>query len=445
MDIVILGAGASGMVAALTAAEKKENRVVLLERQARVGRKLLATGNGRCNLTNTGASPAHYHGEDPAFVRPALAAFPPEAALEYFKGLGLVTVEEPGGRVYPLSDSANSVVDVLRFALDAAGVELRPSCPARSLRRDRNGGFLIETDAETLRADRLIAACGGCAGAKLGGVSEGYELLAQLGHKRTALYPSLAPILTDAEYPRALKGVRADCRLRLLGGETPAPYNSLSFPCHPERSEAESKDLSKDSSSLALLRMTSFKCDNVLGTSEGEVQFTEQGVSGPAAFELSRAAATGGKGLTLAADFFRAYDGDAVLALLRARRESLPALPASDALTGMLHNRLGRMLVKYAGLDGNAPLAALEDAALAGLARACKDFRLAVRGVAGFDAAQVTAGGLRTSGFNPETLESWFVPGLFACGELLDVDGDCGGYNLQWAWASGRLAGRLGT
>jgi hypothetical protein len=403
MDIVILGAGASGMVAALTAAEKKENRVVLLERQARVGRKLLATGNGRCNLTNTGASPERYHGEDPAFVRPALEAFPPEAALAFFKGLGLVSVEEPGGRVYPLSDSANSVVDVLRFALDAAGVELRSSCPARRLRREKDGGFLIETDAETLRADRLIAACGGCAGAKLGGVSDGYELLAQLGHRRTALYPSLAPILTDAEYPRALKGVRADCRLRLIGG------------------------------------------GETLGESEGEVQFTEQGISGPAAFDLSRAAATGGKGLTLAADFFRAYGADAVPALLRVRRESLPALPASDALTGMLHNRLGRMLVKYAGLDGNVPLAALGDEALAGLARACRDFRLAVRGVAGFDAAQVTAGGLRTAGFNPETLESWFVPGLFACGEILDVDGDCGGFNLQWAWASGRLAGRLGT
>ena len=403
MDIVILGAGASGMAAALSAAEKKENRVLLLERQARVGRKLLATGNGRCNLTNTAASPEHYHGEDPAFVRPALAAFPPEAALAYFKSLGLVSVEEPGGRVYPLSDSANSVVDVLRFALDAAGVELRTSCPARALKRDKSGGFLVETDAGTLHADKLIAACGGCAGAKLGGVNDGYELLAALGHRRTALYPSLAPILTDPDYPRALKGVRADCALRLLGG------------------------------------------GEVRGEAAGELQFTETGVSGPAVFELSRAASTGGKGLTLAADFFRDYDGDAVRDLLRARRAALPKLPASDALTGMLHNRLGRMLVKYAGLDGNAPLSSLSDEALARLARACKDFRLAVRGVAGFDAAQVTAGGLRTSGFNPETLESWFVPGLFACGELLDVDGDCGGFNLQWAWASGRLAGRLGA
>ena len=401
--VIILGAGASGMVAALTAAESKNRRVLLLERQQRVGRKLLATGNGRCNLTNTGASPARYHGAEADFVRPALAAFPPEATLEFFRELGLVTVTEPGGRVYPLSDSANSVVDVLRFALDAAGVELRAACPARALRREKSGGFSVVTDAETLRADRLIVACGGAAGAKLGGVGDGYELLAMLGHKRTALYPSLAPILTEPEYPRALKGVRADCRLRLTGG------------------------------------------GETLAETAGELQFTETGVSGPAAFELSRAASVGGKGLTLTADFFRAYPPDAVPALLRARRSRFPALNASEALTGMLHNRLGRMLVKYAGLDANAPLSSLSDGDLRRLAQSCRDFRLAVRGVAGFDAAQVTAGGVRTSGFNPETLESWFVPGLFACGEVLDVDGDCGGFNLQWAWASGRLAGRLGT
>ena len=400
--VIIIGAGASGMAAALTAAGTPKRRVLLLERQQRAGRKLLATGNGRCNLTNIGAEPSRYHGAEADFVRPALTAYPPEETLAWFRALGLVTVTEPGGRVYPLSDSANSVVDVLRFALEAAGVELRAACPVRGLRREKRGGFAVVTDAETLHADKLIVACGGAAGAKLGGVSDGYNLLEPLGHRRTALYPSLVPILTEPDYPRALKGVRADCALRLLGGKEPAE---------------------------AL----------------GELQFTETGVSGPVAFDLSRAAATGGKGLTLSADFLRSYSEEDVFALLCARREKLPALPASELLTGVLHNRLGRMLVRYAGLEANAPLAALDDGQLHALARACKNFRLPVRGVGGFDAAQVTAGGVRTSGFNPETLESWFVPGLFACGEVLDVDGDCGGFNLQWAWSSGRLAGRLGT
>ena len=350
-SIVIIGGGASGLLAALTAAEDAENRVTLLERQQRVGRKLLSTGNGRCNLTNTGAGPEHYHGENPDFVRPALKAFPPRAALAYFRALGLVTAEEYGGRVYPLSNSANSVVDVLRFALEARGVALRAACPARELRREKQG-FTVLTDAGSLFADKLIVACGGAAGAKLGGVSDGYELLKALGHKRTALYPSLVQLLTAPEYPRALKGVRADCALRLYAG------------------------------------------GQLLSESGGELQFTETGVSGPAAFDLSRAVATGGKGLTLSVDFFRAFAPDEALTLLKARRAGFPALPASELLTGMLHNRLGKMLVKYAGLSASAPLEALSDAELARLAAACRGFRLEVRGTEGFDSAQVTAGGV---------------------------------------------------
>ncbi|MBR1566729.1 MAG: aminoacetone oxidase family FAD-binding enzyme, partial [Oscillospiraceae bacterium] len=400
--IIIIGAGASGMMAALTVAGVPGRRVILLERQQRAGRKLLATGNGRCNLTNTGASLENYHGESRDFAAPALDAFPPQAVLDFFHGLGLVTVEEYGGRVYPLSDSANSVLDVLRFHLEAKGVELKAAEPAREVKRDKQG-FTIVTDSERLHADKLIIACGGAAGAKLGGVSDGYELLKMLGHKRTALYPSLVQLVTAPEYPRALKGVRADCALRLYAGE------------------------------------------NLLAESGGELQFIETGVSGPAVFDLSRAATTGGKGLNLAADFLQDHEEAALFGLLKQRCETLPALPAGDMLTGIVHNRLGKMLIKYAGLNAAVPLWELNDRALRKLAKACKDFRLPVQGTEGFDKAQVTAGGVKTSGFNPETLESWFVPGLYACGEVLDIDGDCGGYNLQWAWASGRLAGRLGT
>ena len=398
--IVVIGGGASGLMAALTAAENPENRVILLERQQRVGRKLLATGNGRCNLTNTGAAPENYHGEQAAFAEYALSRFTPQDTLDFFHRLGLMTVEEYGGRVYPLSNSANSVLDVLRFALEKAGVELRTACPARQIWR-RDGGYAVVTDEGEIACDRLIVACGGAAGAKLGGVSDGYELLKPLGHKRTALRPALTQILTAPDYPRALKGVRAQVTLRLTAG------------------------------------------DAVLGESRGELQFTETGVSGPAAFDLSRAASLGGEGLTLHARFFPA-DADA-FAHLASRREAFPDQPAAELFTGMLHNRLGRMLVKYAALDANRPIGSLTDRELQRAAKACTDFTLPVRGVEGFDNAQVTAGGIRTAGFNPETLESWFMPGLFVCGELLDIDGDCGGYNLQWAWASGRLAGRLGT
>ena len=399
--VLVIGGGASGLMAALTAAEDPGNRVLLLERQQRIGRKLLATGNGRCNLTNTGATPEHYHGEDPSFSRHALEQFPPEAILAFFRELGLLTEEEYGGRVYPLSNSANSVLDVLRFALDKAGVEQRTACPVRAIRREGKG-FAVEIEGETLRAEAVILACGGAAGAKLGGVMDGYQLAKALGHKRTGLYPALVQLVTAPEYPRALKGVRADCRLRLLRREYP------------------------------------------LAHARGELQFTDTGVSGPAAFDLSRAAATGGEGLTLEL-IFLPFGAEEAERLLAGRREFFPDLPVSEIFTGMLHNRLGRMLVKYSGVDAAAPLRTLDETRITALARAATAFRLPVKGTEGFDHAQVTAGGLRTGDFDPRTLESRLVPGLFACGELLDVDGDCGGYNLQWAWASGRLAGRLGA
>ena len=181
-----------------------------------------------------------------------------------------------------------------------------------------------------------------------------------------------------------------------------------------------------------------------MAETEGELQFTETGVSGPAVFDLSRAAATGGEGLTLHIDFLHRSEEE-TLALLRQRREAFPDLETGEILTGMLHNRLGRMLVKQAGLNAALPLRALGENDLKRLASVLLDLRLPVRGTVDFDHAQVTAGGIKTGGFNPETLESWFMPGLFVCGEVLDVDGDCGGYNLQWAWSSGRLAGRLGA
>ena len=397
--VAIIGGGASGMAAAIAAAEDADNHILLYERQQRVGRKLLSTGNGRCNLTNTGAVPARYHG-GADFAAAALTAFPPEAALEFFRALGLVTVTEPGGRVYPLSDSANSVVDVLRFALQKDNIELRTAAPVTGIVR-KGAGFLVRTGSGETAADYVVVACGGCAGARLGGGKDGYELLRTLGHRRTGLYPALAPITTDPDYPRALKGVRTDAALRLTGAAA--------------------------------------------GESAGEIQFTEKGVSGPAAFEVSRAVSTAGDGpKTLHIDLLRALTPAEVEALLRARRRNCPALPAEELYTGVLHNRLGRMAVKYAGLSGTKPMGELTDGELTAAAAAAKDFALPVRGTEGFDAAQVTAGGMDTAQFDPRTLESRLVPGLFACGEVLDVDGDCGGFNLQWAWASGHIAGRLG-
>ena len=377
MKVIILGGGASGLMAALSAARDARNTVTILERQSRVGRKLLATGNGRCNLTNLQLSPARYHGQDPAFAQAALTRFGVQDTLEFFRGLGLLTVAEDSGRVYPLSDQANSVLDVLRFAAEQAGVQTVCGFDAQSVRKKARGYQLTAADGAGYFADRLIIACGGCAGKALGGTMAGYDLLGQLGHSRTALHPSLTQIRTDPAPIRGLKGVRADCHIRLRAG---------------------GRTVQEDA---------------------GEAQFTETGVSGPAAFTLSRQAGQA-QAAELLLDLLRAYPEPQVLALLAARKAALPQLPAEDALAGV------------------------PDEALAALAKKIKNFALPVTGVSGFESAQVTAGGVRTAEFRADTLESRLAPGVFACGEVLDIDGDCGGYNLQWAWSSGYVAGMLG-
>lgn len=399
MKVLVIGGGASGMMAALTAAEDLENQVTLLERQSRVGRKLLATGNGRCNLTNLNAGPDRYHGQNPAFVRHALAQFSVEDTLAFFRSLGLLTTAEASGRVYPFSDQANSVVDVLRFALERQGVAVRCGCEVLSLGKKARG-YSVKTAGEAFYGDKVIVACGGAAGGKLGGTDLGYRLLKSMGHSMTELRPSLVQLKTGSA-TRALKGVRADAGLTLK----------------------------RDGSAVA--------------TTAGEVQFTEFGVSGPAAFEVSREAAQGG-GLVLLLDLLRPWSETEVLALLAQKRQSAPEQPLEDFLTGMVHNRLGRVALTAAGLDLTRQAGSLPDQALAELARSLKHFALPVTGVLGLDQAQVTAGGILTAEFRPDTLESRLCPGLFAAGEVLDIDGDCGGFNLQWAWSSGRIAGKLG-
>lgn len=406
MRIVIVGGGASGMMAAITAAENKSNTVLLLERQQRVGKKLSVTGNGRCNLSNVQASPENGYysvAGNCDFIRCAFEELSAEDTLGLFKSLGLFTVEDSAGgrgRIYPLSDSANSVVDVLRFACDRLGVETVTSSEVLSVKKQKSCGFVIKTAEKEYSADKLIIACGGVAGTGAGGVNSGYEILKSLGHSRTALYPVLVPLCCDSAYPRSLKGVRADAELKLYSGKS------------------------------------------LIAESHGELQFTEKGISGPAAFEISRDAAMN-QGLVVKINFLRDFSKYELDQLVLERKRLMPELPCGDLLTGVVHNRLGKMLVKYAGADMNAPLKDLSEAMLEKITHSCTCFEMKVTGTCGFESAQVSAGGIKTSEFNPYTLESRLVTGLYACGEVLDIDGACGGYNLQWAWSSGRLAGRI--
>lgn len=396
MVVGIIGGGASGMAAALFASENPHTQVVLMERQARVGRKLQATGNGRCNLSNLHAGVSGYHGEDPSFSEFAISQFPPEKTLEWFRSLGLFTVAEETGKVYPYSDQANSVVDVLRLSLEKPNITQKIGYEVKKIRRTENG-FELSDGEETILCQKLIVACGGLAGSKLGGTMSGYKLLGKLGHKCTRLRPALVQIRTDWGGVEALKGVRANCCVNIL-------HNGAEF-----------------------------------ARSTGELQFTQFGISGPVVFEISRDVCYEPGQWRARLDFLPDCPVDTLEQELQRRRNT--ELPMDDLLTGILHNRLGRVLTKAAGIRGKQKVCEISDRELTEVCRAVKGFELNLTEPLGMDSAQVTAGGVITDQFDCHTMESKQVPGLYACGEVLDVDGDCGGYNLQWAWSSGRLAG----
>ena len=384
------------MAAALAAAENENNQVILLERQARVGRKLQATGNGRCNLSNIHAQTRGYHGQDPAFVENAISSFSPTDTLDWFQSLGLFTVTEESGKVYPYSDQANSVVDVLRLALVKENITLKLGYEVTKIQKLDNG-FQITNGEEPITCDKLIIACGGLAGSKLGGTMAGYKLLAKLGHRSTKLRPSLVQIKSQWPELPSLKGVRANCHIEI------------------------------------------FHNGEIYAQSSGELQLTEHGISGPVVFEISRDVCAERGKWTAKLDFLPDVSAKMLEAELQRRRGT--NLPMEELLTGILHNRLGRVLAKTAGIKGKQFVNQISDLELREVVAAVKGLELTLTEPLGMDSAQVTAGGVLTDGFDPNTMESKHVAGLYACGEVLDIDGDCGGYNLQWAWSSGHCAG----
>ena len=377
-DAIIIGGGAAGLAAAV-ALSRRGRRVAVLEAQPRVGRKLLSTGNGRCNFTNTGAAPEDYFG-DAALARGALAAFPPARVLEFFASLGVPARVDAEGRAYPSSNAASSVLDALRLSLQEAGGEEVVGFRVRALSR-----ALVATaeDGRQMAGRCALLATGGLAAPSLGAADAPF--VKTLGLRFTRRAPALAPLETESV--PALKGLRAQCVLSLEG--------------HMER---------------------------------GEILFTEYGVSGIAAMQLSRFARPGA---TLSIDFLSGAQP-----ALAARAQMLPKRRMEDFLNGIVPRRVGQVLTKSAGIPLSKTAGELDTAEISALETVLTGWTLPVHGVRGYAQAQVTAGGLEGTQFDPDTLEARRVPGLYAAGEMLDVDGPCGGYNLQWAWASALLAAR---
>lgn len=398
IDIAVLGGGAAGLMAANRALDERFS-VTVFERMSRTGKKLLATGNGRCNLTNQNAGMADYHGGTGLMAR-AMARYSPERVIDIFHGLGVLTHTEGDGKVYPLSDQAASVLDALRLSiLEKGGVE-RTDFEAAALCREGDLWIIRAASGETARARRVIVATGGLTAPNLGGSPSGHKLLKALGHHVTPCHPALTQLRTPTEPIRALKGLKYTGEIAVyLDGDKKR-------------------------------------------TEWGEVLFTEYGLSGPPVLQLSRGASVGlseGKSVEVSLHLL-SWAVEEILGELHYRRARLPRRTAENLLTGFVNKRIGQTVVKQLGVALSEPIGALNDGALLRIARRLHRWVLPVVGAQPFAHAQVTAGGIRTDEVDPETLESRLVPHLYIVGEALDIDGDCGGYNLQWAWASGLLA-----
>ena len=400
--ILVIGGGAAGLAAAITAArENSAARITVLERMDRVGKKILATGNGRCNLTNMGASFAHFYSNDKGALKAALEGMTPQNVLDFFDALGLLCQEEDEGRVYPYCKQASMVLDVLLQALERLNIAVQCGCAVTEISRNKSKYTVKTADGQTLTADAVILTCGGKAASKLGSDGSGYALAKALGHSCTALYPALVAFQCDMNGLGGLKGIRAQAGLTLLAG------------------------------------------DYVLGKEVGEVQFTEYGLSGIPAMQLSGRLSRLRKGekCTALVDLFPNLEHEALFRSLKARQKTQETL--ENLLLGTVHKRLAYAVLKSAGLQPlSRTSASLTNGELHRLADTLKAWRFPVTGTQGWENAQVTGGGIPLGEVEALTMQSRMQPGLYLAGELLDVAGDCGGFNLHWAWCSGIRAGK---
>jgi hypothetical protein len=403
-NIAIIGGGAAGMVAAIEAAyTAPQLNITIYERMDRVGKKLLATGNGRCNYSNLNASQVNYYGKAPEFVLNALTEYTVDDTLNFFNRLGIFPKEEENGKLYPFSGQASAVLDALRNELVRLNINI-VNADIIGINKTKKGFKLSDKSNNIYYCDRLVVAAGGCASPSLGSNGSGYKLLEQLGHHITQLKPALVQLKTPTDEVKSLQGIKIEGTLTIL---------------------------SKTKNG-----------DEVLGSDSGEILFTDYGISGPPVFQLSTLTARYDK-LVASIDFMSEYPQHNIYDILLGRKDALSHLTMESYFTGLLNKRLGNIIARRAGIEKlSYPVAKLTKKHLWKMTALIKDLRLDIIGTKGFANAQVTAGGVYTNEFSPYTMESKLCKGLYCAGEIYDIFGDCGGYNLQWAWSSGRLAGK---
>ncbi len=401
-DSIIVGAGASGLMAAIQAARKGAH-VLILEHMDRAGKKILSTGNGKCNFTNEKQGIAYYNGKNPAFVLPALRQFGVTETLQFFEELGIYPKRKRDGYYYPASGQAASVREVLLLECKRLHVRIAYNVGIREIIREGEG-FSFHTKQGVFRSKTCIIATGGKAAKKTGSDGSGNLYIEKFGHKLTDIVPALVQLKGKQSFLKEIAGIRAEGSVKLY---------------------IEKEKIAED---------------------RGELQLTESGISGIPVFQVSRHASYGllyGKKVSAALNFLPDLTRGETQDLMQKRFWDYgKGKKSNQALIGLFPEKLHSVLLTLAQIPSEKPAQECTKEELGRLAAQSQAMRIDIVGTKGFDHAQVSAGGVDTSEVNPTTMESRLVPGLYFAGEVLDVDGMCGGYNLQWAWSSGYVSGR---
>lgn len=397
-DVIVVGGGAAGIIAAITAARNNAG-VLILEHMEDIGKKILSTGNGKCNYTNSKQGVEWYYGDDPAFVLPVFAQFGYQETLSLFEELGIRS-KEKNGYYYPASEQATAILDVLKMELRRLNVEILCSVGIRNIQQDEKG-FAFETKSGTFYSRSCVLATGGQAAKKTGSDGSGFLYLERLGHSIIDVVPALVPLQGKQPFFKDIAGIRAEILIKLYVNR------------------------------------------QLISTENGELQLTDYGISGIPVFQLSRIAA---KALSVKKEVYVLLNfapsmTEAELFELLKSRYTQNDKTSVEALIGMYQSKLIPIFLKLANITDTISADKVTEPQLKKLANVICNFRVDIIGTKKFDFAQTTAGGVATREIVNDTLESKLIPGLYFAGEVIDIDGKCGGYNLQWAWSSGYVAG----
>lgn len=401
--VLVAGGGAAGIMAAI-AARRSGADVTILEKNPRVGKKILATGNGRCNYTNINTDITYYNGNNPKFAYSALSAFTADDTISFFEKLGIQHKVEDFGKVFPMSDQASSFVDVLLYELNELGINVVCNAYVKDIVK-KNSEFIINLDnGDIFRGDSIILATGGKAMPSSGSDGNSYNLATKLGHTLTDIFPALVQILLEGSYFKRIDGVK-------FVGTAEVIHNN--------------KSIAKD---------------------RGDILFSNNAISGPPIFQISRKAGellNAGKEAYLKVAILDMMNKEELIALLNKRFQTNPKKSVDFSFVGLINKRLIPVVLIESGIsDMKRPVGSLSAREQEAIASILVDWRFKVKGTKSWPSAQVTAGGIDVAEINPNTMESKLVKGLFFAGEIIDIDGQCGGFNLQWAWSSGFIAGK---